>query len=363
MKSGLITQATMKSGLISLPTLALMSLVAPLPAPLRSRVRQIHASLNDTLTVGDVLVGSLHSSISQLSKAEQAARAQRNLDALLTASSAEIDAIANDLVRDLQDIALNTSAHLHQSTLATEAAWNYVESKLDAAMAPTRDGVRAELKWHLEVQSSISMTRRRERARRRDFKRTSSWRDASALTRSAGKPKHPVVMVCEGSAIILTLMMFLVFTDFASSAHYLTSPPHIARVTLQHPRHTAELNAPTQLPMPDPAVSPPLLFSPPTRGAPVPTESRPSTPAAKIHNSARATWWRVMRWVLTVYFSSLGIIVLRSASGAEDWAALAIGSEPCSSAPRTSTAESGNAGSGGLVRYKYDWERDEWREG
>ena len=64
---------------------------------------------------------------------------------------------------------------------------------------------------------------------------------------------------------------------------------------------------------------------------------------------------RALKLDLCVYALSLVVIIVRSSS--DEWAARALGVGPGDEAP----GEGATAGSGGLVRYRYDWERDEWR--
>ena len=95
---------------------------------------------NDTLTVGDVLAGSLQRQIQRLPNDEQAARAERALDAMMAASAAELDALRNELDADLQRAARNTtltlSVELRRVEERYEGVLNRTASALDARRPP-----------------------------------------------------------------------------------------------------------------------------------------------------------------------------------------------------------------------------------
>ena len=67
--------------------------VAPGNRPPIARSPPIRAVVNDTLTVGDALLGALNRQMDQLPDSEHLRRAERTLDALVDSGSAELEAL------------------------------------------------------------------------------------------------------------------------------------------------------------------------------------------------------------------------------------------------------------------------------
>ena len=119
----------------------------PLRAP---RTGPICLSVNETLTMGDALLGSLNRQLNSLDKDEQAERDSRNLDSIMAAGTAELDAIKDSLDRDLHWAGLNTSLALaHSMRLTgkmTDQVFTHTEAALESVLVPSRESVRSELK-------------------------------------------------------------------------------------------------------------------------------------------------------------------------------------------------------------------------
>ena len=309
----------------------------------------------------------------QLPEREHVLRAERTLDALVDSGTAELEALKHGLDRDLHRAGLNTSLQLQEGLRRTgaiyEAAFSHTEAALDAALVPTRDAVRAELQLHREEEAA-----RREAARRRDangrangFARASTWR---SLPHAPDRPKHAVVWVCEACSAILSLMLLFAVADLASAQHRVASPPRAARVHMRAPQRTFEYDEPNGLPLqtsraadtpPTPAVA--AVRSAAVRPAAV-AAAQPAAPAPqRVEN-----WWVMARGVFALWLASFGVICLRA--GTDEWAALALGIEPCVDGGAAVGAAGGAAGGGaackaggaGFVRWEYDWDRDAWRE-
>ena len=348
-------------------------LVTPATRPPTARFPPIRAAANGTLTVGDALVGALNRQMEQLPEREHVLRAERTLDALVDSGTAELEALKHGLDRDLHRAGLNTSLQLQEGLRRTgaiyEAAFSHTEAALDAALVPTRDAVRAELQLHREEEAA-----RREAARRRDangrangFARASTWR---SLPHAPDRPKHAVVWVCEACSAILSLMLLFAVADLASAQHRVASPPRVARVHMRAPQRTFEYDEPNGLPLqtsraadtpPTPAVA--AVRSAAVRPAAV-AAAQPAAPAPqRVEN-----WWVMARGVFALWLASFGVICLRA--GTDEWAALALGIEPCVDGGAAVGATGGAAGGGaackaggaGFVRWEYDWDRDAWRE-
>lgn len=321
---------------------------------------------NDTLTVGDVLAGSISRQIDELPKEEQQWRAEWMLDALLESSSSELSALERDLTRDLRSAEADTLGKLRDAGLRNgelfDKAFNHSESALASWLSPTREAVRADLTRHLAEDEERRDRERRQRNALSGFARSSSWRDTTALARSLAQPKHPVVRLAETTALTLSLMMMISFGDFATATHRITRPPpRVARVRMHKPRRTAE-------PPPERVIVAPAA-------SPVERQARPREPAsrqlpwdgaASAHSlDAREGFWAATRTVAMVWAASFASIVLRS--GSDEWAAIALGLEPCDSvgllgANATGTGGTASATTRTTISYSYDWQRDAWRE-
>ena len=322
------------------------------------RVSRIINLANDTLTVGDVLAGSLSRQITALPDDQHIARAERALDAMTAASAAELDALQESLTNDLQRAAQNTSLSLRVALRQMDSQYvskfNRTEAVLEKALAPSREQMRAELVALQSARRARDDERRREIARL-GVGRSATWRDEAALRRFEAAPKHPIARLCEASALTLSLMLMVVVADFATARHQLTDTVGVASVRLQAPHRTAERRtlieadeqSPLFLPMHSTAVA-----APQTAGRAAPT-------------ACAEYWWRAMRSALAVYVVSLGYIVLRS--GTDEWAAMALGVLPSSDGDGGEPGHEDAGGGRGRVasghrRFEYDWEHNRWRE-
>lgn len=325
-------------------------------------VHHVHlrASDNATLTVGDALIGSLSRQISKLPDSEQAARASRTLDAMIDASKSEIDEVKKDLLRDLRATEVNTSSSLRDQLTITETvflrSFNRTAVALDDALAPSRRAVRAELDTALS-EAAARREAKRKAISRLGLKGSSTWRDEQALARFSAKPTHPIVRVCEASALAMSVLLVLAAGDVASSQRRMDSPPR-AHVHMRAPRLTGEYtevyktaDAPSADDTEEAWAEVVAAAAAPS-GSPATTldDSAGSAPARAAH------WWAAMRWTLLAYLMSLGAIMVRAGLG-DEWAVLALGIAP----------EEGGDGTPGtmrkLVNWEYDWENDRWREG
>ena len=216
---------------------ALLATPRRLPARAR-RAPVLRACTNETLTVGDVvgdaLAAGLSRRISNLPNDEQAERAERTLDAMLAASSAELDALQQQLEADLAAQGLNTTVTISKSMARVEevaaATLEIAAEKLEPVLAPNREGVRAGLEQIEADRDAEREARELRRENQKAFTRARTWRDERALARQAGKPKHPVVLACEASSLVLGLGFVLLFSDAAVLKSYvLTSPPKVSR--------------------------------------------------------------------------------------------------------------------------------------
>lgn len=356
-----------------LPTVsALLLLRQPSELALRSlRSPPVVAAANETLTslsMGDVLAGSLKRQIREAPADEAAVRASFALDGLMAKTSTELDKLQEDLDRDLQRAAQNTSLSLrvalHRVDSTYDKILNHTAAKIDEALAPSRAATRSELDAMLRARDARHEARLREISRLGGVGRAATWRDEAALQRFQSMPKHPVVRVCEASALTVSLLLMLAFGDFVGGHHQLTAPPRVANVVMQTPQRTGEYDSdvmdidqlPAFLSEQRAAVFAALTETPSTEA----TEARPVEPAA-------AAWWRSMRWALAAYISSVGYILLRS--GTEEWAALALGMLPSSDGDggRKAELESGPVAAARTLwraqrKYRYNWERDCWQE-
>lgn len=320
------------------------------------------------LTMGDVLLGSIQRSIEELPDSEHVARAERTLDALLSSTSSELDAIQANLDRQLHAHAQNTSLALGASLREVEElhlrTLNQTADTLEAMLAPTRSSVQAELQRHVEEQAAASRARERRRANQAGFRRASTWRHHVTAAATAAPPagKHPVVMLCEASSLALSLMLLLLVGDVASSRHAIMPRPHIVSAPLRLPSRADVIE---REPPPSPsedmgfrealadmkladALREDAAGAEATTPAPTPAPTpRPATATAAL----LGLWWPTMRGLLAVWFFSFGTILLRS--GSDEWAARALGIEPC---------DNDIGGGGYIVRYEYDWERGVWQE-
>ena len=133
-------------------------LVTPASRPPTARSPPIRAAVNDTLTVGDTLLGALNRQMDQLPDTEHLRRAERTLDALVDSGSAELEALKHGLDRDLHRAGHNTSLKLEAGLRRTgaiyETAFSHAEAALDAALVPTRDALRADLQLHREEEAA-----------------------------------------------------------------------------------------------------------------------------------------------------------------------------------------------------------------
>ena len=218
----------------------------------------------------------------------------------------------------------------------------------------------------LLVKLGVGRTRR-EAARRllasNGFARASTWR---SLPHAPDRPKHAVVWVCEACSAVLSLMLLFAVADLASAQHRVASPPRVARVHMRAPQRTFEYDEP------EPGL--PLQAARAVNMPPTPTvaavrpaamaAARPAAPAPQRVDNG----WVAARGVFALWLASFGVICLRA--GTDDWAALALGIEPCVDGGAAVGATGGAAGGGaackaggaGFVQWEYDWERDAWRE-
>ena len=181
------------------------------PAP-QLRAPSIVARGNETLTVGDALAGSLQKALRDLPAEQQKLRAELAINSMLDASTAELDQLQLDLARKLFKKESEVTDALQKNLTATVRLYlttlNKTAVKLDAALAPSREGVRFELNKALAEQAA------REEAKRRALAASGglrlSWRDERALAEyKAQEKKHPIVMVCEASALCISLLIVL----------------------------------------------------------------------------------------------------------------------------------------------------------
>ena len=314
---------------------------------------------NETFTIGDVLAGSISREMDRLPPEEQVERADRSLEALLASSEGEFAALERDLQRKLGAAELRTTAELQRGRQLMEAtvdeAFDVAEMELNSCLRSTRQSVSDALQ-RLRVEEAARLeSERRRRSSLSGFARSSSWRDTDALARSAARPKHPVVLVAEASALTLSVMIMLVFYDFATGQHLVTRPPphRIVRMQVQSPQRTTSSTTSTSAPTP----SPPSTRSYYAEEAAHAPDSRPYAAAAL----PRAGFWTALRAVAMVLAASFGTIMLRS--GTDDWAATALGLEPCDSdALGTSSNDKNSTARSSAVRYTFDWDRNVWRE-
>jgi hypothetical protein len=357
---------------VALPTasLRLPSIARPRAGPLRMQ--------EQNLTMGDALLGSLRRNMGELPEAEKdAVRADWKLSGLLEASADELEALREHLDRDLHRAAQNTAKALGIG-LAESAAFyssvlNSTAIRLDSALAPSRDGARAALAASLDDLEARKEAKRRKAASLKGFARASSWRTGTSVP-LAEMPKHPVVVLSEASALVLSLMLLLVAGDMATARHTLTTPPHIASVRMQAPRLTTEysrvsseegLFSPSELKASLVAAA---STSTSTNGAFVPRTARAATAAQSSvsKEDVRAHWWAAMRGVFTVYVSTLAIII---SNGSEEWAAKALGIDAVDDEEAGTRADGANGRplratktTPGIVHWEYDWEREAWVE-
>ena len=196
--------------------------------------------------MGDALAGSLQKALRDLPAEQQKLRAELAINSMLDASTAELDQLQLDLARKLFKKESEVTDALQKNLTATVRLYlttlNKTAVKLDAALAPSREGVRFELNKALAEQAA------REEAKRRAIAASGglrlSWRDERALAEyKAQEKKHPIVMVCEASALCISLLIVLALGDAASGRHELTNPmkgAEVRRVTLQKPRRTTD---------------------------------------------------------------------------------------------------------------------------
>lgn len=280
-------------------------------------------------------------------------RAEGALDSVLETSSEELASIKEKFGRDLYAAACSTLHSLHMGMEQTEQVYlttlNETAMTLDSALAPTRDAVRAELEWHRGEQAARQAAKQRAAARRQGFKRAFSWRDTTARSRAASKPKHPVVRVCEVSSLIVSLLLMLAIGDISTSslaAHSLPSPAaHSLDILDTRPPQRVQRVERTLLE----GTQPPA----PAVHRPAKSLEWDSLQRARLPRRARTNWWLAMQGPLAVYLATLGVIVMRSST--DEWAALAIGIEPDDPESRLQSRS-------GYVRFEYDWEREEWRQ-
>ena len=351
--------------LLFLPPLAvaLHSFAIPALRGAAPRTRLVVASAldNGTLTVGDALAGSLTRQLTRLPDDEQIARAERNIDALLAASTVELDALQADFDRALRASADNTTRALQQGLLRTEKVYrvtlNRTADALDAALVPSRAGVRVELDALLAEQAARSERKRREIAAA-GVGRSSTWRDTAALARARAQPRHPVVRVCEASSLILGMLMLLATADLASS-HAWHTPPRAAHARFTPPRRTGDYRVVPLVDAPTDTMA---------HASPSPSSPASSLAASAPHRAAElhAPWWRLTRATMAVWLVSLGAVI--GLSGSEPSCALALGLEPATDTGggTDAVAAGGSAPtrrpSPGVVRFEYDWAKDAWRE-
>jgi hypothetical protein len=305
---------------------------------------------NGTLTVGDALAGSLSRSLQRLPDKDQAERAERTLDAMLAAGSAELDSISEDLDRELSGSAANVtrvsflsgescftiaesrarSIPIRRTSVCAEVQYlkdiNEKAKKIDSYLRPSRDATRRYLAELLAAQEAQREAQRRTEARLSGFGRAASWRGTAPPSRSgAATPPPLVVRVCEASALAISLLLLAGAADLLSSS----TPPQLATVRLQQPRRTADytnLAAGYSSSGSDGSLGSSLdevLFGEPEGGGPStfepPAVRRPAPSAEAV--ASRALWWQAMRTALFVYLASLGVILVRS--NTDEWAALA----------------------------------------
>ena len=348
------------------------------PAP-QLRAPSIVARGNETLTVGDALAGSLQKALRDLPAEQQKLRAELAINSMLDASTAELDQLQLDLARKLFKKESEVTDALQKNLTATVRLYlttlNKTAVKLDAALAPSREGVRFELNKALAEQAA------REEAKRRAIAASGglrlSWRDERALAEyKAQEKKHPIVMVCEASALCISLLIVLALGDAASGRHELTNPmkgAEVRRVTLQKPRRTT-----------DALVEKGVESFPPVEEeldvndlkdivgwdelkTAAKTPASAASAAAPVQEAGKGQWhdrWvTTLRCSLAVYLTSLATILARS--GTDDWAARAIGIKPVSEMEGDNGEWPGGNGRRpptGFVQWVYDWERDTWRE-
>ena len=202
------------------------------------RTRQLIVENNASLTIGDVLSSVADRQLSKLSPREQLERDERTLDAMLAAGSAELDAVSKDLDRELERAATNASAVLGAGMRLAErqfdATFNATVYRLDCALSQSREEVRSALEQHRLEQAAAQLAEEQQRANQRGY---ASTRHALSR-RESGLPlarKHPVVIACDTSAAVLSLMLFFLIADVASPQHLLTTPPRITSPRLSLP--------------------------------------------------------------------------------------------------------------------------------
>jgi hypothetical protein len=373
-----------------LPTAALRA-----PWVAKPRAGFVRMQEDQNLTMGDALIGSLRRAVGELPDEEKdAMRADWKLNGMLEASEEELDALLLNLDRDLHRAAHNTAKALQlglaESDAFFSAVLNSTALRLYAALTPSRDALRETLAESLHDLAARKEAKRRKAASLKGFARASSWRTGTSVP-LAEMPKHPVVLLSEASALMLSLMLLLVAGDMATARHTLTTPPHIASVRMQAPRLTTEYSkvssalddgltgfSASELKA---SLVTAAKTSTSTNGALMPRTTRSSGSSSArglsaAHLSAskedagasyvRAHWWSAMRGVFAVYLATLAIIL---SNGSEEWAAKALGIDAIDDDAGDSLADGANRplrattkATSGMVRWEYDWEREAWVE-
>ena len=279
----------------------------PAPRPFAQRTSLLRAlaneSANESLTFGDVLVSLAAKQVTQLPKAEQAARDERVLDAMTAASTAEMDTVLDALDRELQQMEDNTTRLLAQGLRQRERSYDAILNKTAEALAPSRmqtARISAKLQAELDARREA-----KQRETEREIGSASSWRDEDALVRLTS-PRHPVALTAEVSSLVFGVMLLITLGDFLTGQYRLTA----------------------------------------------------TVDQAPIDEQLVEYWWVAMRAFFAVYVASLGYIFLRS--GSEEWASSYL-FEPSGEAGGGTSGVPGG-GRPGLIKWVYDFESDRWRE-
>ena len=317
--------------------------------------------------MGDFLAGSLNRELIHLSKSEQVMRDERTLDAMLEASAMELDAISRDLDIKLKRAERKTWMALQKRLLYAELVldetYNHTVTTLNEALAPQRESVQADLQRTKQVAAAREEAKRRKAWSTMGARATASWRDPKALARFESTPTHPVVLVCEGAALLLSGMMLLAAIDMSSPTHAFTTPPQIARVQFQQPQRTAVRASSSTGSSSADSTNLHSVWENIVDSAAAPAAAAPS-PSDDAALSGRAhTYWLAARGVFLTWLASFMIILTRS--GTDEWATLALGLQPVADENNILSANGTlikTVPIEGLINWEYDWERDTWRQ-
>ena len=245
----------------------------------------------------------------QLAELSEKLHTEKELDDMVSGGEAQLEAIFRDFDRKLAYNSRNVSSELrdrlHITGLVYLKTLNATAERLDVALGPTRERIRAERARYAEEDE---LRRRAKELRRFNSRSAFNSRRAVALQNWARSTQHPIVAINFFSALIFSMLLLVAGADVAMSNQGLL----------------------------------PAIFD------------------SAQQQWAAGAWWLALVSDLSVYLLTVSVILGGVLRG-DEWATHAVGSVQDELASQR-MADRRRLSPDLLIRFEYDWSRMEWRE-